>query len=303
MIHERRFWLLVSGIVLAAGTLEVSSALGETQTWDEGIHISAGYAYLTRGDYRWNVEHPPLAKLMSALPLTMFHLQLPVAESAWKKLDETTVGIDFLYRNRAPADSILFASRSMTILLSLSFIVVMAWWTRRRFGPAVAILATCLCAFDPNLIAHARYVTTDFPVTVFYFLAAVFWMDYLLSGRMRDLAVAALVFALAIVTKFSAVLLIPTLAALYAIRWWQAPREFSLRRLAMVAAVFVGFTLVVVAFVYGPETIRCWSTDVRPLANVVKPSNLIGALLYWAGDWFHLPAHAFLTGLGKVAEH
>jgi hypothetical protein len=303
MILERRFWLLVSGIALAAGSLEVSTALAETQTWDEGIHISAGYAYLTLGDYRWNAEHPPLAKLMSALPLTMFHLQLPVSGDAWKKLDETTMGIEFLYRNRAPADSILFAARSMTILLSLFFIVSMAWWTRRRFGPAVAILATCLCAFDPNLIAHGRYVTTDFPVTVFYFLAAAFWMDYLLSGRMRDLVVAALAFALAIVTKFSAVLLIPTLAALYAIRWWQAPREFSLRRFVTVAAVFVGFAFVVVAAVYWPETIRCWNTDVPPLANVVKPGNFIGALLYGAGDWFHLPAHAFLTGLGKVAEH
>src|SRR5215469_1459653 len=207
-----RFWAAVAAIALTSGALAVTSALEETQTWDEGIHISAGYAYLTRGDYRWNQEHPPLAKLMSALPLIFFDLKLPVRSAGWKKLDETQVGIDFLYDNREPADSILFAARSMMILLAMLFIVGVSWWTRRRFGAAAALLAAALCAFDPNLTAHARYVTTDFPVTVFFFFAAVLWTDYLLSGRFRDLAVAATAFALAMVTKFSAVLLIPALA-------------------------------------------------------------------------------------------
>jgi hypothetical protein len=42
---------------------------------------------------------------------------------------------------------------------------------------------------------------------------------------------------------------------------------------------------------------------VPPLAASVKRGNLIGEALYRAGRWFHLPAHAFLAGLGKVAEH
>src|SRR5215831_20743558 len=63
------FWLLVAGIVVTAGTIEVRTALGETQTWDEGIHIWSGYAYLTQGDYSWNTEHPPLVKIISAIPL------------------------------------------------------------------------------------------------------------------------------------------------------------------------------------------------------------------------------------------
>jgi dolichyl-phosphate-mannose-protein mannosyltransferase len=303
MSLERLFWVLAFGIVAGAGTWEVSSALGETQTWDEGIHLSAGYAYLTRGDYRWNPEHPPLAKLMSALPLSFLHLDLPVRGDGWQKGDETRVGIDFLYHNRTPADSILLASRGMTILLSLLFLLSVAWWTRRRFGPAPALLALCLCAFDPNLLAHGRYVTTDFPVTVFYFLACALSVDYLLSGRFRDLAPAALAFALAIVTKFSAVLLIPTLPALYALRWWQSPREFSWRRLLTAAALFFAFTLVMVNIVYWPETVRCWTTHVPPLTQEVKPDGLVGNILYRAGKWMHLPAHTFLVGLNKVAAH
>ena len=69
MTVSRIFWPVVAAIVAAAGIVAVRSALGETQTWDEGIHISAGYSYLTLGDYSWNVEHPPLVKLVCALPL------------------------------------------------------------------------------------------------------------------------------------------------------------------------------------------------------------------------------------------
>ena len=63
----------------------------------------------------------------------------------------------------------------------------MAWWTRRRYGPAAGLAAAALCAFDPNLIAHGRYVTTDFPVTAFFFFACVLWVEYLERGGMRRL--------------------------------------------------------------------------------------------------------------------
>jgi hypothetical protein len=293
----------VAAIVAVCGTLEVFSAREETQTWDEGIHISAGYAYLTAGDFRWNQEHPPLAKLMSALPLWFLKPTLPVGSEGWRKQDETQVGIDLLYQNRVSAETLLLAARSMTMLLSLLFLAGLAWIVRRRFGEPAALLALCLCAFDPNLIAHARYVTTDFPVTVFYVFSVLLWMEYLLDGGLRNIVLAAAAFALALVTKFSAILLIPTLAVLYAIRWWQEPRQFPIRRLAGVAAMFAGATLVTVTLLYWPETVRSLNVTAPRLAQTVNRGNLVGEVLYRTGRWFDLPDHAFLAGLGKVAEH
>ena len=54
-------------IVFAA--LGWNSARRMSATWDEPGHIAAGYAALTRGDYRLDIEHPPLARMWSALPL------------------------------------------------------------------------------------------------------------------------------------------------------------------------------------------------------------------------------------------
>src|SRR5262252_962469 len=110
MTVRRIFWPVVAAIVAAAGIVEVRSVLGETQTWDEGIHISAGYAYLTRGDYSWNVEHPPLVKLLCALPLKFLKLQSHPYSNDGKRRNQIEYGIDFLYGNRRHADTILIAA-------------------------------------------------------------------------------------------------------------------------------------------------------------------------------------------------
>jgi hypothetical protein len=290
-------------VAAVVGSLEVRSALGETQTWDEGIHISAGYTYLLRGDYSWNMEHPPLVKLVSALPLTRLHLDVPSPVFEGKRRDQVQYGIDFLYHNRAHADSILMAARSANILLTLLFAAALAWWTRRRFGPAAGLLAVVLCAFDPNLMAHGHYVTTDYPLTVFYFFACVLWVEYLERGTFRSLLPAAFAFTLAMIVKFSAVLLIPTLMLLYAVRWAQRPREFTLRRLAIAAGTTLATLLVAAVVVYWPETVRCFITRVPRLADVVNRDNIVGDTLWHLGRTLHLPAHRFLVGLSAVAEH
>ena len=201
MTIRHLFWPAVASILAIVGVLEVRSARRETQTWDEGIHISAGYSYWKFGDFSWNVEHPPLVKMVSTLPLTWMGLTSERNEADGKRKDQVRYGIDFLYKNRRDADTILIAARSANILLTLLFAVAVAWWTRRRYGPAAGLTAAALCAFDPNLMAHGRYVTTDFPVTVFFFFACVLWVEYLEQNTLPRLMAAAAAIGLALITK------------------------------------------------------------------------------------------------------
>ena len=293
----------MTAIVAIVGTLEVRSAMGETQTWDEGIHIVAGFSYLTLGDYSWNVEHPPLVKMVSALPLTLMGLTAQRFEPNGKQKDQVQYGIDFLYENRRRADSILLAARSPNILLTLLFAGAVAWWTRRRWGPAAGVAAAALCAFDPNLMAHGRYVTTDFPVTAFFFFASVLWVEYLEEGSRRRLLWAAAAIGLALITKFSAVLLGPPLVAMYAACWIRRPREFPLRRVAVAAGTIAATVVLMAAVIYWPETVRCFRGAVPRLSTVAIRNNAIGETLFRLGRWFHLPAHAYLLGLNHVADH
>ena len=297
------FWLVLAGMAAAAATIEIRSVLDETQTWDEGIHISAGYSYLTLGDYSWNTEHPPLVKLICALPLTWMGLKAERYTAEGQLKDQIRYGKDFLYENRRHADTILFAARAPNIALTLMFVVAVGWWTRRRWGAMAGLIAAALCAFDPNLIAHGRYVTTDYPLTVFFFFACVLWSEYLEDGTRRRLWTAAAAIAVAMAVKFSAILLIPPLVLLYALCWLRRPAEFGVMRTFEAAATVTAAVTMTVLIVYWPETVRCFTMKIRPLAEVVPPGNFIGNALGWAGRSFHLPAHAFLAGLGRVSEH
>src|SRR6185369_4861166 len=65
-------WVTVVGVVLLLLVLEFQllySVRQESLTWDEGDHIFAGYMSLKHHDFGLNPEHPPLVKMVAAVPL------------------------------------------------------------------------------------------------------------------------------------------------------------------------------------------------------------------------------------------
>src|SRR5690242_11199299 len=46
-------------------------------TWDEDDHILAGYMSLKKGDFGVNPEHPPMVKMVAALPILNKPLTVP----------------------------------------------------------------------------------------------------------------------------------------------------------------------------------------------------------------------------------
>ena len=174
-----RFWLTAGLLLTIMGTVQVLSALRENQTWDEAFELAAGYNYWKTGVYRFNLEQPPVGKLISAFPLLFLNPSIPVDHPSYTKPDDVEFGHEFLYRNRLPADRILFAGRLGTITLTLFFGLALALWSRKEFGEPPALLALTLFAFDPNLIAHGRYATTDLAAAAFIFFACIAWIAFL----------------------------------------------------------------------------------------------------------------------------
>ncbi len=59
--------------------VEVTLASRElSATWDEPYNILAGIRYWEAGDFGINPEHPPLAKLVAALPLLRMQPESPL---------------------------------------------------------------------------------------------------------------------------------------------------------------------------------------------------------------------------------
>src|SRR6185503_10445020 len=131
----------------------------ESQTWDEGNHIFAGYRSWTQADFGLNPEHPPLVKLLATAPLLPSQPKSPALEERFFKEDAFLRGKEFLYQN--DAEKILSRTRTAAATLTLLTALVIFFGTREMFGTGAAFIALTLLAFDPNLLAHGAFVTTD----------------------------------------------------------------------------------------------------------------------------------------------
>jgi 4-amino-4-deoxy-L-arabinose transferase-like glycosyltransferase len=306
-----QFRMAAGALLAGMGIVMVVTAAGECQTWDEGIHLAAGYSYLKTGDFKLNQEHPPLFKLLAALPLLAVNPKLPLENESWANGWQIEFSHEFMDNNRVSPDQILRPGRIPTMLLTLLLGAAMAVWTRRRFGTAVALGALFLYATDPNLIAHGRYVTNDLMVTLFTFVTVMAWAKFLETKRKRDLVAAGLLLGLGLVSKFSGLFLIPVVVLLYLLRWWQQGAEepaavgkkLSLKHCLWSLAAMAAIGALVIGAAYGPETLRSLrGPALNDQIREAKQATAIGTALRAMGDFFDLPAHPYLLGLNKVSE-
>lgn len=310
-LAELRFGRFVFLILTLQAILLVSTLFGEWATWDEGTHLVSGFSYLKTGDYRLGLEHPPLGKMLCALPLLFLGVELPENDPAWHLKHDAALARPFLSHNRVPFDFVLMPARLVTVALTLAFGCWIAYWTRRRFGAAPALLALSLFALDPNLIAHGRYVTTDLIAAFLSFAALTLWIGFWEAPSERRLWAASLALGFALTGKYSTVFLLPVVLAMGAFRWrsarWPWDGRLVLRGLAIAAASFAFAVLVAYAPALRWGLVKpfelFFAGFFRILAQTTsgQPSYLLGQFSD-RGWWYYFPvAFAVKTPAATLA--
>lgn len=227
---------LAAAALLALFAAQVLTAIPrKSPTFDEPAYLSSGYAILDRGDHRLMPMHPPLSKALAALPLLGMGVDARYDTWGWERGAVWVYAWEFLYGGRNDADRLVFAARSGFVALGVLLGLLVHGWARSLYGPGGGLLALFLFAFSPNLLAHAGIATTDLPVT-FFILAALFVFDRAARRLSRAGAVGAgVLWGLALLSKHTGWVLLPVLAAVFAIRLWreEAARGWG-RRLAFV---------------------------------------------------------------------
>jgi len=90
--------------LLAIMMVQLAGTAGQNSiTWDEDDHIYAGYMSWRHSDFGLNPEHPPLVKLVAALPLLPMPLRVPALQGRFFKHEAFLGGKDFLFKNDADA--------------------------------------------------------------------------------------------------------------------------------------------------------------------------------------------------------
>ncbi|MFN7997737.1 MAG: glycosyltransferase family 39 protein [Bryobacteraceae bacterium] len=313
-----RFWGCAAILLCVMGAVQITSALREVQTADEAVHLVSGYSILRRGAFSLNAENPPVSKVLSALPLLLLNPELPdLKPGDWRDENSVLISAPFLYRNRVPADRLLFYGRLPMILLTLAFGAALAWWAQRRFGTSAALISLFLLCFDPNFIAHGRYVTSDVAGATFYFLATIAWVEFLDSRKRGWLMASAVLSGAGICTKFN-LLLLPVL---FLVLVWTEVRN-GRQKLAQHFAVYLAVVAATIWTFYGfesktiasdetvarflnlpPEQLRASSVLPKPAIAMLDPATGAGRPVRWIASHVPLPGYSFLKGLYRLFNH
>ena len=216
-LRSRRGAAEAAGVVALVLLLGVQLALSvrqESQTWDEGDHIFAGYMTWTRADFGLNPEHPPLLKLLATAPLLPTPLKVPELQERYFKEEAFLDGKEFLYRN--DADAILFRTRMAAAVLTLLTALLVFAAAREMFGTGAAFVALALLAFEPNLLAHGALVTTDAGISCFMFATVYAFYRYAKAPSEWRLLIVGVSAGLALAVKHSGIFVFPMLFLLAA---------------------------------------------------------------------------------------
>ncbi|HEV7500935.1 MAG TPA: glycosyltransferase family 39 protein [Vicinamibacteria bacterium] len=211
-------WVALALTVYAA--LAISSERGKSAVFDEIIHLPPGYAALKLGDHRMNPLHPPLARIIAAVPLLFMDVKVDPDDLAWHTARPWEWGKRFLYRWN-DGDRLLFWGRLPIVALAMVLAVSVFWWARRAWGAPAGFLALVLCVLDPDVLAHGHLVTNDLPVVLFVFLAVIAFERLVRRVTVGRTIAVALAVGAAFATKFSAFALPPILAALALVVAWR----------------------------------------------------------------------------------
>ena len=258
-----RFWtrsrLAVAVLALLSVhlVLAVRSLVLENPTIDEVIHLPAGLSYWQTGTFRLYHHNPPLVKLVAALPvLAAGPITAPLYQKDYwrdEPPNKSAFAHEFASLNAAEYFQLFARARLMIPLFSLVGGLVVFAWSRKLYGPEAGLLSLSLWVFCPNILAHARLVTTDIGATALGVLATfVFWL-FLHRPTWRRASLAGLCLGLAQLSKFSMILLYglwPLLGLVHLVT--DQDRTGLGRRLARMAWI-VALSVAVIDLGYGFE--------------------------------------------------
>jgi hypothetical protein len=301
-------WVVVVCLLVVLALQLALSVRRQSQTWDEGAHLFAGYSYWKHVDFGRNPEHPPLVKLLAALPLLRMDLKQPIGQNRGFKIEGFLQGRDFLYGNNA--ESMLFHARMAAAVLTLLLALVVFLAANEMFGLGAGFIALLLIVFEPNILAHGALVTTDIGAALFIFATIYFFYRYVKSPTWARLIAVGLAAGLALAAKHSGVLVFPMLVLLAigelipgklegeAARWRLALRQLGAIVLIGVIAVTVLWSFYGFRYNARPDGLQLDP----PLADKFHKLPPSEARVFQTISRAHILPEAYLYGLSDVRE-
>jgi hypothetical protein len=294
----RRPLLLLAAVAVAFLALGLRQAWSDAPTYDEPIYLSSGVTALTFHDLRLNPEQPPLAKAVAALPVLAARPVVPRGP-AWDSADEHAYAVAFVQAQLQAGRLRLevFLARLVPLLEAVGVAFVLYALCTRLFARRCGLLAGVVWLVDPFVLGLGHLDGVDLPLTLATVLVSWAVLEVLREPGRRQLAVAGLACAGAVLAKDDGVLVALSAGAVVVAAGWRTAGWRVLGRLGLMAVVaWAAVWLCYLAL--DPATVRHLAVLPEPFLIGVRylgSHDTVGAPAYllgssWVGGrWWYWP--------------
>lgn len=324
-VHQATVFLLCVAIIGIGAFRIIATYHVFSLTWDERFHIGAGMEWLADGRFTYEPQHPPLARVFTALG-PFLDGNAPegpkvTATDLWKEQQPNLWmaflhGDEVIFEHGDPARNIWLARLGiLPFFLVTSCLVYL--WTASIFGTLPGLLALALFTSMPPVLAHSGLATTDMAPAATIFLTMFVFIEWLQHPSRLWSAALGVSTALAFLSKFSSFVFLPACVAGVLV-WYsviemrRSGRIFSgqsnsatlFNQLSGIA-IALGFLTVTVwagyRFSIGP-ILAPGANGFTTIDRVLEPGTLSYRIAY-ALVQMPLPAHEFFRGVEAVVGH
>lgn len=235
----------ICAVAVVALWLQANAISKQSFSGDGVYHLIAGHQAWRYGNNTVNLEHPPLAKLVFALPAALEDRALAPP----LKVDEALLAVSEVHRR----PDLLFRTAFRGRWLALVVFVVPLWFATfylgRRFGgPHCGLALASLTALSFLWVSNAAILQTDTAAALGFTVTVLGCYRLQEQPKVTRAAIVGLTLGLTLASKHSGVLLAPVVVATV---FGLVPRGLSWKRAAGLLVVTAVAALVTLEAAYG----------------------------------------------------
>ena len=208
----RARWLPLATLLAATIgflALGLGEARSDSPTFDEPVYVAAGLAAILHHDLTFNDEHPPVPKVLAALPVLLANPVIP-GNGRWSGNDERSYSARFAHAQLAAGRLrvVTFAARLVPLAESAGVAFAAYGLGAELFGATAGAFAGLLWLASPLVLGIGHLHGTDIPFALAVTLCSWALARWLRLRTARALASAGLAMTAAAGTEMSGLLVV-----------------------------------------------------------------------------------------------
>ena len=224
--HARWLFLLLVAIALVRIAYTYQAV---AQTVDETPNIACGMQWLDQGRYDMGPFHPPLARIAIAIGPYLYGQRSQGVADRWKEGNA-------ILHSHGKYPVALTLARLGTLPFFLLAATCVWLWGRNLLGELGGLAAVFVFTNTPMVLAHSGLATTDMAVAAGIIFALYRFTRWLQEPDLRRSVLLGLAVAMAVLSKFSAFLILPLCGACILAACCISQRGFPPLRLKLILA-------------------------------------------------------------------